>query len=393
MMRVHPSPKRGRTRRVATASAVVLVSALALSACSVDGGPSNEPGAATGVGEGIDTRPSDPFVPSDEVGEAPPRAGGLAAAMNVVNVEVFAATSRSMGIAADDAGLDFTETVADGDPARNIDQLNSLLNNDVGAAFVWDVDVAAQRPVVRDLMDAGAAVFTLSSGPSTMPMVANQEQIGERIAGAVSDYVETELGGEANVVIFNLDSLPNIKPRFDAIRTVLGELPGVEVVSDVLWDTSDPDSGFTSMSTILQANPDVDIVVGPDPVVLSALAAVEASGIDPNTMAFFGSDGEPQALELIAEGGPYKATYAFNFAIVGYAAGVWGADWIAGRTIPSLTIIEAVQLDSADAIAQYNADVADPATAFAERLDTYLQPLGGISYETRTEYWNEDNPQ
>lgn len=393
MTRVDLTTRRGRARRALSGSALILAAALIMTGCSVDGEQTAEPGAATGVGDGIDTRPSTPFEPSDEAGEKPPRSGGLAAAMNVVNVEVFAATSRSMGIAAEEAGLDFTETVADGDPARNIDQLNSLLNNDVGAAFVWDVDVAAQRPVVRELMDAGAAVFTLSSGPSTMPMVANQEQIGERIAGAVSEYVESELDGEANVVIFNLDSLPNIKPRFDAIRSVLGELPGVEIVSDVLWDTSDPDSGFTSMSTILQANPDIDVVVGPDPVVLSALAAVEASGIDPNTMAFFGSDGEPQALELIAEGGPYKATYAFNFAIVGYAAGVWGADWIAGRTIPSLTIIEAVQLDSAEAIEQYNADVADPATAFEERLSTYLQPLGGISYETRTEYWNEDNPQ
>lgn len=393
MTRVDLTTRRGRARRALSGSALILATALAITGCSVDGEPTGEPGAATGVGDGIDTRPSTPFEPSDETGETPPRTGGLAAAMNVVNVEVFAATSRSMGIAAEEFGLDFTETVADGDPARNIDQLNSLLNNDVGAAFVWDVDVAAQRPVVRELMDAGAAVFTLSSGPSTMPMVANQQQIGERIGGAVTEYIDSELDGEANVVIFNLDSLPNIKPRFDAIRTALGEVPGVEVVSDVLWDTSDPDSGFTSMSTILQANPDVDIVVGPDPVVLSALAAVEASGIDPNSMAFFGSDGEPQALELIAQGGPYKATYAFNFAIVGYAAGVWGADWIEGRTIPSLTIIEAVQLDSPEAIEQYNADVADPATAFEERLSTYLQPLGGISYETRTEYWNEDNPQ
>ncbi|WAB80739.1 sugar ABC transporter substrate-binding protein [Microcella daejeonensis] len=393
MRRVDTRTAARRLRRGREAAVVVLAAAIVMTGCSIDGGPADEPGAAAGVGEGVDTRPSEPYTPSDDVGELPPRSGGLAAAMNVVNVEVFAATSRSMGIAADELGLDFTETVADGDPARNVDQLSSLLNQDVGATFVWDVDVAAQRPVVRELMDAGAAVFTLSSGPSTMPMVANQEQIGERIGAAVTEYIDGELGGEANVVIFNLDALPNIKPRFDAIRDALAGQPGVTVVSDVLWDTADPDSGFTSMSTILQANPDIDVVIGPDPVVLSALSAVEASGMDPNEMAFFGSDGEPEALELIAEGGPYKATYAFNFSIVGYAAGRWGADWLEGRSIPSLTIIEAVQLDSAEAIEQYNADVEDPATAFEERLSTYLQPLGSISYETRTEYWNEDNPQ
>lgn len=378
-------------RRGATGFLALGISAMLLTACSVDGGADAD--AEAGVGPGIDTRPSEPFVPSDEVGEAPPVPDSLAAAMNVVNVEVFAATSRSMGLAAENAGLDFTETVADGDPARNIDQLTSLLNRGVGSVFVWDIDVAAQRPLVQEIMDTGAAVFTLSAGPSTMPMVANQGQIGTSMGEAAAAYIESELGGEAEVVIFNLDSLQNIKPRFDAVREVLGELPGVEIVADVLWDTADPDSGFTSMSTILQANPDVDVVIGIDPVVLSAMAAVEASGKDVNEMAFFGSDGDPQALEMIAEGGPYKVTYAFNFSIVGYAAGVWGADWIEGKTIPSLTIINAVQLDSADAIEQYNADVEDPQTAFEERLDTYLQPLGGISYETRTQYWNDTNPQ
>lgn len=393
MRRVQSIRARRVQRRAVTAAALMVTASLALVGCSIDGGDAGADGAAAGVGNGLDVRPSEPFEPSDTAGEAPPRDGGLAAAMNVVNNEVFASTSRSMGLAAEENGLAFTETVADGDPAKNVDQLNSLLNQDVGAVFVWDVDVAAQRPAVRALMDAGAAVFTLSSGPSTMPMVANQTQIGESIGDAVTTYIADELDGQANVVIFNLDSLPNIKPRFDAIRSALAEEAGVAVVSDVLWDTSDPDSGFTSMSTILQANPDVDVVIGPDPVVLSALSAVEASGVDPNSMAFFGSDGEPEALELIAQGGPYKATYAFNFAVVGYAAGEWGADWIAGRSIPSLTIINAVQLDSAEAIAQYNADFEDPAAAFAERLDTYLQPLGSISYETRTDYWNEDNPQ
>lgn len=386
----------GRVARRTLVPALLIGAMFFAAGCSVDAAPGAGDGdgaADSGVGEGVSERPSEPFVPSDETGEAPPLDGGLAAAMNVVNVEVFAATSRAMGEAADEAGLDFTETVADNDPARNVDQLRSLQNQGVGAMFVWDVDVAAQRPVVRDIMDTGAAVFTLSSGPSTMPMVANQEQIGEQIAAAVTEYVDTDLGGEANVVIFNLDSLPNIKPRFDAIRDVLAEQDGVEVVADVLWDTGDPDSGFTSMSTVLQANPDIDVVIGPDPVVLSAMSAVEAGGFDVNAMAFFGSDGEPQALEMIAAGGPYKATYAFNFSVVGYAAGVWGADWLEGKTIPSLTIINAVQLDSPEAIEQYNADVADPAAAFDERLDTYLQPLGGISYETRQNYWNETNPQ
>ena len=100
-----------------------------------------------------------------------------------------------------------------------------------------------------------------------------------------------------------------------------------------------------------------------------------------------------EALDLIAQGGPYKATFAFNFPIVGYAAGAWGADWLEGRSIPALTVIKAVPLTSAEDIATYRADVADPASVFEDELTTYLEPLGNISYATRDQYWNETNPQ
>jgi ribose transport system substrate-binding protein len=360
-------------------------------ACSTDEGAAA--GSPAPVGEGTPERPAAPYAPSDETGDKPDLPQAAAAAMNVVNTEVFAATSKAMEAAADEAGLSFTETVADGDAAKNIDQLNSLSNKGVGAVFVWDVDVAAQRPVVKQLMDSGAAVFTLSSGPSTSPMVANQAEIGAQIGRAASDYINEELGGEANVVLFNLDKLPNIKPRFDAIREELAKTPGAEVVADVLWDTADPDSGFKSMSSLLQKDPDVDVVIGTDPVVVSALRAFEAADISTDDLALFGSDGAPEALKLIREGGPYKATYAFNFPILGYAAGAWGADWLAGRQIPALTVIKAVPLTSADAIDAYEADVADPAAAFENNMDAYLEPLGNISYETRGDYWNSENPQ
>lgn len=393
MMRVHKRrTSHPRSQRIALAAMIVLVS-VTLAGCSVDGAPTQGGKSAAGAGNGVNIRPSKPFVPSDAVGELPGRKGGVAAAMNVVNNEVFASTSRSMKQAADAAKLPFTQTVADGDPAKSVDQLNSLLNNDVGAVYVWDVDPAAQRPAVRKLMDGGAAVFTLSSGPSTMPMVGDQKEFGDSIGATVKKYINEKLGGKAKVVMYNLDKLANIKPRFDGIRSALASLPGVKIVSDVQWDTANPDSGFTTMSTILQATPDVNVVIGPDTVVLSAYKAVKANGKDLNSMAFFGQDGEPEALSLISEGGPYKATYAFNFAIVGYAAGVWGADWIAGKTIPSLTIIKPVLLDSADAIARYQADYKDPASAFSKRLDKYLQPLGGISFKTRMNFWNENNPQ
>lgn len=376
--------------RSVLAGVVAAALALAVTGCSTEAPGS---GGGAGVGPGVAERPSEPFVPSDEVGKKPDVTDRVAAAMNVVNVEVFSAFSKAMEDAAKHGGMDFRETAANNDPAKSIEQLNSLKNQGVGAVFVWDVDVASQRPVEKEIMDTGAAVFTLSSGPSTMPMVANQVDMGDLMAGSAIDYINQELGGKARVAIFNLDKLVNIKPRYDEVRRQLKALPGVEIVSDVTWEAEDADFGFKTMNSILQAHPDVNVVIGDDPVVVSALSAVEAARVDSSRMAFIGAGGASEALAKVKEGGPYKVSFAFNFSVLGYGAGVWGANWIEGKQIPALTLIKAVPLDSAAAIDEYNADVADPEATFNNKLDKYLELYGNISYETRDQYWNEANPQ
>ena len=381
-------------RPVVALFAAVSVAVLGTS-CSTDApGSSGGGDGVEGVGSGVSERPSAPFQPSDEVGEKPPVPDTLAAAMNVVNAEVFAQTAEAMEQAAKDAGMDFTQTAADGDPNKNIEQLNTLLNRGVGAVFVWDLDIAAQRPVNKRLMDTGAAVFTLSSGPSTMPIVANQEDVGNAVADTVEQYITGELGGQAKVVLFNEDNLENIQPRYHPVRDRLAQLgSGVELVSDVTVDSADPDFGFTAMNSVLQAHPDVDVVIGVDPVLVSALKAVQAAGTDTSRMGFFGVGGDAAAFDEIRKGGPYKASFAFNTPIIGYAAGVWGADWINGKQIPSLLLVTPVALTNAAAIDEFSADLSDPAGAFENKRDAYLEPLGNISYETRQNYWNEEDPK
>jgi len=144
------------------------------------------------------------------------------------------------------------------------------------------------------------------------------------------------------------------------------------------------------MSTILQANPDVDVVLGADTVVLGALAALEASGKARADQFLGGIDGEPEAVAQLKKGdGPYKASVSLASPVFAYAMGMHAADWLEGKSIPQAMDILPIALTSAN-MAQYEADLADPAAVYTDpaRRDVYLKMYGNICYDTRDQYVN-----
>jgi ribose transport system substrate-binding protein len=69
--------------------------------------------------------------------------------------------------------------------------------------------------------------------------------------------------------------------------------------------------------------------------------------------------------------------------------GQHAADWLAGRSIPQAMDILPIALNAAN-IAQYEADLADPAAVYADpvRRARYLRMYGNICYDTRDRYVN-----
>jgi ribose transport system substrate-binding protein len=143
------------------------------------------------------------------------------------------------------------------------------------------------------------------------------------------------------------------------------------------------------MRTILLAHPDVDVVLGADTVVLGALDAMRAAGKARPDQFLGGIDGEPEAVAEIKKGGPYKASVSLASPVFGYALGYYAADWLEGRSVPQAMDILPRALTAAN-IAQYEADVADPAGVYADpvRRDSYLRMYGNICYDTRQQYVN-----
>lgn len=315
---------------------------------------------------------------------------------NTSDTEIFVALGKGMQAAAGDCGLEYLTAVAANDPARNVDQMDTFLARGIGCMAVQPLDQVAQRPVMQRALDGGVCVQGIITCPSTVQVAASQYRIGYEQGSAAARYAEARLGGRAEVHYFNQDQLsPQLRLRhrgvLDGLKTAGA---GVRVVSDLNADAGDGsiDGGFALMNTVIEAHPQIKLVLGSDTLVTGAYRALEQSGKLTDDMYLSGVDGDANALELVRRGGPYRASLAFAWQLMGYGMGRFAADWIDGKEIPRVIVARSLLLDSRARVDAYRAASADPSAVFADRkrYERYLPLLGNISYATRHTVWRRE---
>lgn len=304
--------------------------------------------------------------------------------------EFMQGVSFGLSQAAKHRGLEYRVALANNDPAKMIADVQSLHRDKIGAVVAAPVHPASLARSLQEIIWSGSFVGTVVPPPATLLLNAPQYLTGKVLGDAAAAYILTKLGGKAKVVLLTHDSLQFLSPRFTAMRDALRALPGVTIVADISPLTVNKEGGKAMMEKILLAQPNVDVVLGADTVVLGALAALRASGKERPDQFLGGIDGEPEAVAEIKSGkGAYKATISLASPVFGYAMGEHAANWLEGRSIPQAMDILPIALTQNN-IAAYEKDVADPGAVFADRTrrDTYLRMYGNICYDTRDRYVN-----
>ena len=307
--------------------------------------------------------------------------------------EFFLALGRGMQQAAKQRGVEYVTATSGNDPRKHVDQMSALLQQGVGSLAMQPLSPDAESLVLQRAIDQGTCTQGIITAPSTMQVVASQYQIGFDQGKAAADYVTANLGGNAQVIYFNLDTAsPQLKIRH---RGVLEGLEtgggGIEIAGDLTVADISTSSGFNTMMSALRTNKDIKVVLGGDTIVVGAYKALKDSGKLKDDMFLSGVDGDREALELVKAGGAYKLSIAFAWTLMGYGLGQFGADWIEGKEVPQLVVARGVRLDSATAVDQFTAAGSDPASVFADRslFESYLPLYGNVSHATRQTYWME----
>ena len=295
--------------------------------------------------------------------------------------------ANGLSLAARQRGLSFEIALANNNAAAMADNVRQAIAADVGALITAPIDVGTLAPVVRQFIAKGGYVGSIVPPPATTILNAPQRATGTALGDAAARYIRTRLGGEARVVLLTHDTNQFLAQRFVGIRAALKSVPGVRVIADISPRTVDKEGGYATMRTILLAHSRIDVVLGADTVVLGALAALREAGLARNEQFFGGIDGEPEALEEMRRGGPYKASVSLASPIFGYALAQHAADWLEGKSVPQgLDILPS--LLSLDTLRRFEADVADPAAVFhdPDRRAVYLRAYGNACYDTRADF-------
>jgi len=358
----------------------------ASSATTTAGGTkvSNKPGPALG--------PFDSSLPAGPATGLPHRIAWA----NTSDTEIFVALGNGMAAAAAATGLGYLTANAAGDPDTNVDQIETFLARGVGAMTIQPLDAAAQTPMMLKAISQGVCVTGIINHPCTLQIAASQYRIGFTQGKAAADYITSHLGGKATVFNMNQDqTAAQLALRNQGVLAGLKTGgPGVKVI-DTYVDPAQAGSiqgAFTLMTTAMERHPQINVVLGDDTPVVGAYRAVQQTGALKENMYFSGVDGDANSLALIKQGGPYRASLAFAWPLMGYGMGRFGADWIAGRQIPRVMVANTTLVDSPRKVAAFEADNADLDGTFSDRqrYERYFPLLGNVSYASRHTFWNQD---
>ena len=368
-----------------------LIGAPILAGCGSASGPgatsthvSNTPGVALA--------PFDPSAPAGGPTGLPRRIAWA----NTADIDIFTRLADGISTAANDTGLGFLTANAGGDPQQNADQITTFLARGVGAMTIQPLNAASQAPLMDEALKQGVCVIGIITHPCTIQVAASQYDIGLQQGAAAAAYIAGALHGRATVFIQNQGPVaPQLQLRTDGVLAGLKHAgSGVTILDSVV-----PASAYATvagtfqyMTTELQRNPNINVVLGDDSFVLGAYRAFQQSGSLSHEMYFSGVDGDEGSLALIRQGTPYRASLAFAWPLMGYGMGRFAADWIDGRPVPRIMVAKTTLVDSPAAVAAFQADNANLKRTFENRdsYQKYLPLLGNVSYAGRRTVWDVD---
>lgn len=377
---------RSNRRRVAALTVGAVLGTTALLGCG-SSDKAGQSGTVSGPGNGVNitsVKQLKPFQFDAKPGPKPNLPKRLSFA-NVNTAQTYILMANGMRAAAKDRGMSFSEANAQTNVSKNVSQIQTFLQRGTGAMQLIPLGPGTQDAVSRQAFAKGVAVFNLTTGPSTMQAVADQAKVGGSQGQGAADWIRQNLGGKATVGYFNVDAIaPVLVARHKAAIAALKTLPGVKIVDISAGQTDlSPEGGFKLTSSLLQAHPDVNVIMGPDSMILGANKAVKAAG-NSTVKYISGVDGDDLVLNEIKKGGLIKATYGFAWPTLGYAIGQFAADWTDGLAIPQAVSVDPIPLDSPAAIDRFLADQSDPERNWKD--GKYLTFLGSISYATRNRW-------
>jgi ribose transport system substrate-binding protein len=166
------------------------------------------------------------------------------------------AEAKAKEVAGDDVQV--TAVSADYDLNKQYSQIENFIASGANLILVNAADPDAIEPAVRRAQEAGAVVVAVdvAAKGADATVTTNNVEAGQKAC----QYIAEKLNGEGNVVIMNGPPVSAVVDRVNGCKEVLGQHPGIEVLSDTQNGKGSREGGLEVMIGLLTAFDDIDAV-------------------------------------------------------------------------------------------------------------------------------------
>ncbi|MGD0640417.1 MAG: ribose ABC transporter substrate-binding protein RbsB [Roseiarcus sp.] len=258
----------------------------------------------------------------------------LALVLSTLNNPFFVTLRDGAAAKAKELGYDLVVLDSQNDPAKELSNVEDVLNQNVKLVMLNPADSDAAKASVAAANHKNVPVITLdrsANGGDVVTHIASDNVAGGRMA---ADLVIKKLGGKGNVV--ELEGVPGASAARDRGKGFGDEIataPGIKIIASQTANF-DRTQGLNVMENILQAHSDIDAVFSQnDEMALGALKAIQAAH---RKIVLVGFDATDDARAAIKAGEMY-GTIAQQPAMIG-SLGVEAADKVLkGQSVPKFT--------------------------------------------------------
>ena len=235
----------------------------------------------------------------------------------VTSLEESKAKGKEMGykVVLDDPGTDLN---------KQVNTTKTWMEQKVPVIVCVALQPAVFESIAKQARADGIKWITYGSKLENQDATVGYAQYadGHTLGAYAGTWVTQTLGGKAKVAILGYEKGAWGQQRGKGIKEgLLSTALNVEIVAE--QDAISPTEGLDVTRTILQAHPDVNVILGvEDPATEGAYKAWIASGKDKSDAKAFigGMDGTVTALKLLREGGTvYRGSMAIPLRAVGDA--------------------------------------------------------------------------
>ncbi|BCB05166.1 ribose ABC transporter substrate-binding protein RbsB [Bacillus sp. KH172YL63] len=248
--------------------------------------------------------------------------------VSTLNNPFFVSMKNGVKDEAKKQGMEVVVVDAQNDAAKQINDVEDLIQQGVNVLLINPTDSAAISTAVQSANSLGIPVVTLDRSAEkgdVATLVSSDNEKGGEMAG---EYLVEQLGEGAKVA--ELEGVPGAsatRERGAGFHNIADEKLDVVAKQTANFDRTE---GLNTMENLIQGNPDIKAVFAHnDEMALGALQAIQSSGRDVLVVGF---DGNEDAMTSIRNGN-LSATVAQQPEKIGSLAVQAGADVLSGKKV------------------------------------------------------------